>query len=320
MAPADARQTKFVLEQSRIRAPWYNIAADLPRPAAAAPPGYAQPIGPDDLAPLFPMELIGQEVSTEREIEIPEPVREAYRLYRPSRCTAPTAWSAPSIRRPTSTTSTRAQSGGQPQAEHGDPAGVLQQAGGRQAPGHRDRCRTVGERAGVRRCAVRARGQGLHGPGLVRPEAVPPEPDGDLRRAGRGQPQSEDTNYGRSVLGGLPTHRLAGHRHQRGGRGRRDPRRHEVLARLRAQPRLLHQTVIGQETIEQMAMAGEEPDDHRLRGRRVQLRRPDVPLAGPHFRGGRKTLDHRRRAGGGTEPDARRTATTSATRRRWPRS
>ena len=43
-----------------------------------------QPIGPADLAPLFPMALILQEVSTEREIEIPEPVREAYRLYRPS--------------------------------------------------------------------------------------------------------------------------------------------------------------------------------------------------------------------------------------------
>ena len=47
-------------------------------------PGTGKPIGPDDLAPLFPMALIAQEVSTEREIEIPEPVREVYKLWRPS--------------------------------------------------------------------------------------------------------------------------------------------------------------------------------------------------------------------------------------------
>ncbi len=64
---------------------WYNIAADLPWPQSPAlNPQTGQPLGPDDLAPLFPMALIGQEVSTEREIEIPEPVRDAYRLYRPS--------------------------------------------------------------------------------------------------------------------------------------------------------------------------------------------------------------------------------------------
>ncbi len=85
MAPADPRQTKFVLDESRIPRSWYNIAADLPvPPAPPLHPGTHQPIGPDDLAPLFPMALIGQEVSGEREVEIPEPVRDAYRLYRPS--------------------------------------------------------------------------------------------------------------------------------------------------------------------------------------------------------------------------------------------
>jgi tryptophan synthase beta chain len=59
--------------------------ADLPTPPAPPlHPGTLQPVGPDDLAPLFPMELILQEVSTEREIEIPEPVREVFRLWRPS--------------------------------------------------------------------------------------------------------------------------------------------------------------------------------------------------------------------------------------------
>src|SRR5476651_1029952 len=81
----DDRTTKFLLSEDQIPRAWYNIAADLPiPPAPVLHPGTGQPIGPADLAPLFPMALIGQEVSTEREIEIPEPVREAYRLYRPS--------------------------------------------------------------------------------------------------------------------------------------------------------------------------------------------------------------------------------------------
>src|SRR6202795_2869835 len=85
MAPSDPRQTKFVLDESRIPRAWYNIAADLPVPPAPyLHPATFAPIGPDDLAPLSPMALIGQEVSAEREIEIPEPVRDAYRLYRPS--------------------------------------------------------------------------------------------------------------------------------------------------------------------------------------------------------------------------------------------
>ena len=78
-------QTKFLLDESRIPKRWYNIQADLPKPLAPVlHPGTKQPIGPDDLAPLFPMELILQEVSTEREIDIPEPVRDIYRLWRPS--------------------------------------------------------------------------------------------------------------------------------------------------------------------------------------------------------------------------------------------
>src|SRR5450432_3852615 len=76
---------KYLLDESRIPKYWYNLTADLP--VAAPPvlhPGTLQPVGPDDLAPLFPMTLIAQEVSTERDIEIPEPVREVYRQWRPS--------------------------------------------------------------------------------------------------------------------------------------------------------------------------------------------------------------------------------------------
>jgi tryptophan synthase beta chain len=77
--------TKYILDESHIPQAWYNIVPDLPvPPPAVLHPATGQPIGPADLAPLFPMALIGQEVSANREIEIPEPVREAYKLYRPS--------------------------------------------------------------------------------------------------------------------------------------------------------------------------------------------------------------------------------------------
>jgi len=78
-------QTKFLLPEDRIPRRWYNIQADLPTPLPPPlHPGTLQPIGPADLEPLFPMELIMQEVSTEREIDIPEPVREGYKLWRPA--------------------------------------------------------------------------------------------------------------------------------------------------------------------------------------------------------------------------------------------
>src|SRR5687768_12683100 len=78
-------RTKFVLDEDRLPRAFYNIAADLPEPPPPPlHPGTGQPIGPQDLAPLFPMELIKQVVSTDREIEIPDPVRDAFMLYRPS--------------------------------------------------------------------------------------------------------------------------------------------------------------------------------------------------------------------------------------------
>ena len=78
-------QTKYLLTEKDIPKFWYNIQADLPQPLPPVlHPGTGQPIGPDDLAPLFPMELIMQEVSQEREIEIPDPVRSAYQQWRPT--------------------------------------------------------------------------------------------------------------------------------------------------------------------------------------------------------------------------------------------
>lgn len=76
---------QYTLPQERIPRTWYNIAADLPEPLAPPlHPGTLKPIGPEDLAPLFPMALILQEVSAEREIEIPDPVRQVYAQWRPS--------------------------------------------------------------------------------------------------------------------------------------------------------------------------------------------------------------------------------------------
>lgn len=76
---------KYLLDESRIPKTWYNLVADLPTPPPAVlHPGTMQPVGPDDLAPLFPTALIMQEVSTERDVEIPEPVREVYKQWRPT--------------------------------------------------------------------------------------------------------------------------------------------------------------------------------------------------------------------------------------------
>jgi tryptophan synthase beta chain len=80
-----AVRTRFTLGEEQIPKAWYNISADLPVPQwPPLHPGTHQPLGPADLAPLFPMALIMQEVSTEREIEIPDPVRDLYKQYRPS--------------------------------------------------------------------------------------------------------------------------------------------------------------------------------------------------------------------------------------------
>lgn len=80
-----SEQVKYLLDEQHLPRFWYNINADLPVPLdPVLHPGTHQPITPDDLAPIFPRALIEQEMSAEREIEIPEPVREIYRQWRPA--------------------------------------------------------------------------------------------------------------------------------------------------------------------------------------------------------------------------------------------
>ena len=82
---AAGTQTKFLLDESQLPRRWYNIRSDMPTaPQPVLHPGTGQPVGPDDLAPLFPMELIGQEVSEDAEIPIPEEVFDIYSLWRPT--------------------------------------------------------------------------------------------------------------------------------------------------------------------------------------------------------------------------------------------
>jgi tryptophan synthase beta chain len=77
--------TKFLLTEDRIPTHWVNIVPDLPgQPLPPLHPGTMQPAGPPDLTPIFPMALIEQEVSAQPEVEIPEEVRETYKLWRPT--------------------------------------------------------------------------------------------------------------------------------------------------------------------------------------------------------------------------------------------
>ena len=79
------RRHKYELSEDQMPTTWYNLVADLPTPPPPPlHPGTMQPVGPDDLAPLFPMALIGQEVTTDRYVEIPGAVLDVYRQWRPS--------------------------------------------------------------------------------------------------------------------------------------------------------------------------------------------------------------------------------------------
>ena len=80
-----SERTKYILDEADLPTQWYNVIPDLPEPPPPPlHPGTREPVGPDDLAPLFPQALIAQEVTSERYVDIPEEVLDVYRLWRPS--------------------------------------------------------------------------------------------------------------------------------------------------------------------------------------------------------------------------------------------
>ena len=262
MAHVMTRRTKFVLDEDRIPRAWYNIAADLPvAPSPYLHPATLGPIGPDDLAPLFPMALIGQEVSADREIEIPEPVREAYALYRPS-----PLYRAHRLEQALDTPAHiyYKYEGVSPAGSH-KPNTALAQA-------------FYNKEQGVTRIATET-GAGQWGSAMAFAGAYfGLEVKVYMVRASYDQKPyrrilmetygaevvpspSPTTNYGRKVLGETPD--------SPGSLGiaiseavedaaTRDDTKYSLGSVLNHV--LLHQTVIGQEAIEQMAMAGEEPE------------------------------------------------------------
>ena len=324
MAPSDPRQTKFVLDESRIPRAWYNIAADLPVPPLAAPaPGHAQPIGPADLAPLFPMALIARRSRPSARSRSRS--RSATRTGSTGRArsTAPTGSSARSIRRPTSTTSTRAAA---------RPAATSRTPRSPQA--------FYNKEEGVKRLATET-GAGQWGSALAFAGACfGLEVKVYMVRASYDQKPyrrilmetygaevvaspSLTTNYGRN--GPRRDARqpgLARDGDQRGRRGRRDPRRHQVRPGLGAQPRPAppdgHRPGGDRADGDGRRVARRH---HRLRRRRLELRGPDLPVPRPQLPRGREAPDHRRRARGRAEPDPRRLRLRLRRHRaRWRRS
>ncbi|WP_020666776.1 TrpB-like pyridoxal phosphate-dependent enzyme [Amycolatopsis nigrescens] len=85
MTGTGGARTKYLLDESEMPTTWYNVIPDLPEaPPPPLHPGTREPIGPDDLAPLFPQALIAQEVTGDRYVDIPGEVLDVYRLWRPS--------------------------------------------------------------------------------------------------------------------------------------------------------------------------------------------------------------------------------------------
>ncbi|HEY8870609.1 MAG TPA: TrpB-like pyridoxal phosphate-dependent enzyme [Candidatus Limnocylindrales bacterium] len=290
MAVQAPRRTKFTLDEDQIPRAWYNIAADLPEPAPPVlHPGTGQPIGPGDLAPLFPMELIKQVVSTDREIEIPDPVREAYALYRPS-----PLFRAHRLEKALDTPAHiyYKYEGGSPSGSH-KPNTALAQAWYNKAEGVTRLATETG--AGQWGSALAFAGSvfGLEVKVFMVRASYDQKPYRRILMETYGADvvasPSPDTNYGRKVLVATPDNT-----------GSLGIAISEAIEDTVTNPGtkyslgsvfdfvLLHQTVIGLETIEQMAMAGEEPDTIiACAGGGSNFAGLAFPWLGRTFRGGR---------------------------------
>ena len=259
---ATSDSTRFLLPEDRIPRAWYNIAADLPvPPSLPLHPGTHEPLGPADLAPLFPMALIAQEVSQEREIEIPEPVRDAYRLYRPSPLVR--------ARRLERQLDTPARiyykyEGVSPAGSH-KPNTAIAQAFYNKEEGTKRIATETGAGQWGSAMAFAAALFGLESKVYMVRASYDQKPYRRILMETYGSQvvpsPSPTTNYGRAVL--------AEHPDSPGSLGiaiseavedaaTRDDKKYSLGSVLNHV--LLHQTVIGQEAIEQLEMAGDEPD------------------------------------------------------------
>ena len=262
MAPSTPRRTKFQLDEDRMPRAWYNIAADLPVPAPPVlHPGTGQPIGPADLAPLFPMELIKQVVSQERYIEIPDEVREVYALYRPS-----PLFRAHRLEKALGTPAHiyYKYEGGSPSGSH-KPNTAIPQAFYNKAEGVTRLATETGAGQWGSALAFAGAAFGLEVKVYMVRASYDQKPYRRLLMETYGAEvvasPSTDTSYGRKVLSETPGHT-----------GSLGLAISEAIEDTVTHPGtkyslgsvfdfvLLHQTVIGEESIEQMAMAGEEPD------------------------------------------------------------
>ena len=123
--------TKFLLPEDAIPTHWVNLLPDLPgEPLPPLSPATGEPAGPDDLTPIFPMGLIMQEVSPEPTIPIPAPVREAYKLWRPTPLLPRAPPGAGARHEGADLLQVRGRlPRGLAQAEHGRPAGLREREG-----------------------------------------------------------------------------------------------------------------------------------------------------------------------------------------------
>ena len=256
------QQTKFILTEDQIPRAWYNINADLPAPLSPPlNPVTKEPARPEDFAPLFPMALVAQEMSTEREIEIPEPVLQAYTMYRPS-----PLFRAHRLERALGSTAQifYKYEGGSPAGSH-KPNTAIAQA-------------YINKEEGVTRLTTET-GAGQWGTALAMAGAMfglevmiyqvrasydaKPGRRNHMKMYGADvvASPSDRTAYGRAVLAETPD--TPGSLGIAISEGVEDAATHEnsryclgsVLNHV-----LLHQTVIGQEAMAQMELAGEDPD------------------------------------------------------------
>ena len=230
-----------------------------------------------------------QEVSTEREIPIPEPVREVFKLWRPT----------PLIRahRLEKVLGTPAKiyykyEGVSPAGSH-KPNTAVPQAWYNAQAGMKKLSTETG--AGQWGSSLAFAGslfglqvRGVPGACVLRPEALPPRADGNLRRHLRGQPIQRNQLRPRHPGAAARPPGLAGHRHQRGGGSGGHQRRHQIRLGSVLNHVLMHQTIIGQEAMLQTRDGRRLPGrDHRLHGRRQQLRRHRFPFIGQKLRAGK---------------------------------